>query len=196
MLNRITTRGFALLAPDDPPAGGPPADPPTDPPADPPKDTKDDRDAAFAEMRRQLRAAEKAKADAEAKVAERDRKDAEAQGKWKELAEAAEAKAADLEKRIADGERRTRVGDAAARLDFVDPGDAHRFLDADDMEDDRSVEAALKRLAKDKPYLIKTVPKRTGREVGDRNGADPKEDPADQAGQDILGILRSGGLVN
>lgn len=50
--------------------------------------------------------------------------------------------------------RRIRVNDAAQRLGFKDPGDAFRFLSDADTEDDTTTERALKRLAREKKYLV------------------------------------------
>lgn len=172
------------------------ADPPTADPTpvvDPPKvDDRNERDEAFAAMRRQLKAEQKAREAAEAKVAERDRKDAEAQGKWQELAEAADKRAKELEAKIAEGYRHQLVTSVAQRLEFANPSIAFRLIDADDMADEKLIEAALKRLAKTEPYLLKPAPTRTGREVG--GGPDTENtDPERLQGQDILSILGRGG---
>jgi hypothetical protein len=162
LIDSRITRNFALRPDGDDGDGAPP--PPPAPPESKPE-AKDDQAAAFAEMRRALKAEQKRAAELEAKVAERERAEAEQQGRWKELAEAAEAKAAALEAKLQQGEQRMVVAGVAKRLQFVDPDDAHRFLDATDMADEKLAEAALKSLAKSKPYLLAKAPTRTGREI-------------------------------
>ncbi len=186
MLTSRITRDF-VLRPDEGDGDG------TPPPAEPPKaedKPKDDQSAAFADMRRQLKAAEKAREAAEAKVAEKDRAEAEAQGRWKELAEKSDAKVKELESRIEREQQRASVARIAKRLEFVDPDDAHHFLDDTDMGDEKLAEQALKALAKTKPYLLAKAPTRTGREVsGERDipkTPDGQPDFAAAAGQAVL----------
>lgn len=65
-------------------------------------------------------------------------------------AERAEAAEYALEK----FQRDSRVSKIAGRLGFRDPSDALAMLNEDDVEDDNSTERALKRLAREKPYLV------------------------------------------
>lgn len=75
--------------------------------------------------------------------------------KDEEVAGAA-ARAEAAEYQLGEFQRRIRISAAANRIGFKDAEDAVRFLDEDDTEDDVSTERALKRLAREKPYLIDT----------------------------------------
>lgn len=103
------------------------------------------------------KARRKAERDAK-KARERERKEA---GQYDEiLAEkdeevaAAAARAEAAEYQLEQFQRRNRITAAATRLGFKDPEDAIRFLDEDETDDDVSTERALKRLAREKRYLI------------------------------------------
>ena len=111
-------------------------------------------------------------------------KQAQEDGDWKTLAEERETEAAEALKRaeqaesaLATYERQKVVTEVASALDFRDPQDAHRFLSAEDQADQKLVEAALKRLKKDKPYLI-AEPRRTGVDRGSGDGGGSSTDPA------------------
>ena len=149
-------------------------------------------DAAFAELRRQAKAAEKRAADLEAKLKERDDAEKVAQGKWQEIAEERERERDALKAEISKREQQSLVGGIAKRLQFADPEDAFRFLDEADMADEKLAERALKALAKDKPYLLAKGPTRTGREVTGGDDNDTDKDPAMAAGRDILAMLGRG----
>lgn len=110
-------------------------------------------------------------------------KQAKEDGDWKTLAEERETEAAEALKRaeqaeaaLATYERQRVVAEVASALDFRDPQDAHRFLSDEDQADQKLVEAALKRLKKDKPYLI-AEPRRTGVDRGSDNGSGTGTDP-------------------
>jgi hypothetical protein len=74
-----------------------------------------------------------------------------------------------LEERIAEAERRAEEADrrvqmtqrerwvtqAAAKLNFIDPDDAARYVDLDDIEDIDQAERAVKRVAKAKEHLLR-----------------------------------------
>jgi flagellar biosynthesis GTPase FlhF len=141
------------------------------------------RDKAIAEERRKARAAEKRAADLEAKLSERDRKDAEAEGRWQEIAEQEREKAESLERQIADRERRDSVTAAARGLRFKNPDLAFRLLDESDTSEP---EAALRRLAKQEPYLTEDAPARTGAGV---TGTATTEDPLAHAGLGVLDAI-------
>jgi hypothetical protein len=83
------------------------------------------------------------------------------------LAAAARAEAAEWQ--LEQFQRTNRITGAATRLGFKDPGDAVRFLDDDDTEDEVSTERALKRLAREKPYLIDNQ-RRSGAPVNGESG--------------------------
>lgn len=130
------------------------------------------RDKAIAEERRKARAAEKRAADLEAKLSERDRKDAEAEVRWQEIAEQEREKAESLERQIADRERRDSVTAAARGLRFKNPDLAFRLLDESDTSEP---EAALRRLAKQEPYLTEdSGPYRGGRHRDGHNRRPPR----------------------
>lgn len=126
--------------------------------------TKAEADALRRETAEARRAAKRAKADADKATAEKTKAD----GNFEQAAKDAEKRAQDAEDRATRLERQTRVTAAASRLKFRDPSDAMRFLDEDDLDDDHSVERALKALARDKKYLVNSG----GRSGGDINGDD------------------------
>lgn len=70
-------------------------------------------------------------------------------------------KATETETRARQRVIRSEVRVVASELGFADPSDAHRFLDDDAIELDedgepKNVKALLEKLAKDKPYLLKS----------------------------------------
>lgn len=117
--------------------------------------------AEYKAMQRELHARRKKQEKAEARAkAERERQ-AAAQGRWEELAEERQAEAEEAKAeaeaaqyRLDQFQRNLRVQGAATRLGFKDPGDAIRFLDDADTDDDAKTERALKKLAEQKPYLV------------------------------------------
>jgi chromosome segregation ATPase len=150
--------------------------------------TADEHKALTDELNRLKR--ERADANKKAKDAEKAAKAAAAKqaaedGDWKSLAEerelelAAAVKAAEeAQNTLVAYQRQKVVTEAASALDFRDPQDAHRFLNIEDQADPKLVEAALKRLKKDKPYLI-AEPRRTGVDHGSGGGngtGDPAKD--------------------
>lgn len=148
--------------------------------------TKAEHEAQVNELNRLKReradTAKKAKeAEKAAKAAaERQKKE---DGDWKSLAEqhesdlaAALKDAQEAREALATYERNKVVTEAASALDFRDPHDAHKFLTVEDQADPKLVEAALKRLKKDKPYLI-AEPRRTGVDRGADNGSGSSADP-------------------
>jgi hypothetical protein len=76
---------------------------------------------------------------------------------------AARAEAAEYQ--LEQFQRTQRISSIANRLGFKDSEDAVRFLDDDDSDDDVTAERALKRLAREKPYLVDTR-RSTGAPVG------------------------------
>mgnify|MGYP000855453334 CR=1 FL=1 len=153
---------------------------------------KDDKDRAFAEMRRKARDAEKRAADAEKRLKEASDREAAEQGKWRELAEKrqkeldeAKAQAEQAVKAAAAKEREQLVERVAARLNFANPVTARRLVDVPEDADERTVETELKALAKAEPYLLKSTSTRTGREVGDV--------PTDDKGRpDLMAAMAAG----
>jgi hypothetical protein len=117
-------------------------------------------------------AADAAKA---ARKAEADK--AKASGDHEKRAEEAERRAEEAEQKLTRAERTSRVTAAAQRLGFKYPADAHRFLEPEEMDDDASVEAALKALKREKGDLFATT-RRSGGAIdgpdagGSRNSMD------------------------
>lgn len=139
---------FPLIAFDGEGGGGGPAPTTT---VDPPKPDN----AAFAELRRKADEAERRAKAAEDAIAARDRADAEAQGKWEELAknertarEKAEADAA----RIREERMVERL---ASSLKFHNPADVMHRLTPEQRADEAQAKAALEQIAKTDKYLVR-----------------------------------------
>jgi hypothetical protein len=69
---------------------------------------------------------------------------------------------------------------AASSQNFADPADASAFVNLDDIEDEKDAEAAIKRLAKSKKYLLKPEERQLpgkvmedGKPVRESSGAQP-----------------------
>lgn len=146
------------------------------------------RDAAIAAERRKARAAEKRAEELQRKLDEQARKEAEAEGRWQEIAEQERQRAEDLERKIAERKQRENVTDAAQRLRFKNPSLAHKLLTADEASDPALAEQALKRLAKQEPYLVADPPERTGAAV---SGSAPQgeTDPYALAGHTVIDLI-------
>jgi hypothetical protein len=111
-------------------------------------------------LRRESRDAKAALHKREQEERTRREKDMADQEKWKDLAESRDERITELEGEIealkmegTKNERRASVIKVAKRLSFEYPDDAHLFLDADDMEDERSIESALKTVLRERPRL-------------------------------------------
>ncbi|HWT24543.1 MAG TPA: hypothetical protein VN213_13640 [Solirubrobacteraceae bacterium] len=143
---------------------------------------------------------ERRQAQAEAKKAEDARK-AE-QGEWRKLAEERAERITELEGQIAERDRRdaerdqrTRVEQAAERLNFRRPKRAYALLvdelgpdkASETLADDQLTDAALKRLARAEPELVDQT-RRTGAPM---NGGRPgtQADPAKALNQDLARLL-------
>lgn len=131
--------------------------------------------------------AKKAK-DAERAAKQAAEEKAKQDGDWQKVAEEKEreaAEAADRAKQAEDSlatfERTNRVNSLASRLKFRDPTDAAKFLSVEEQDDERKAEAALKRLAREKPYLVDEQ-RRSGAAIDGGNGAQTPE----QAHQETL----------
>lgn len=149
---------------------------------------KEAADRAFAEQRRKLKAAEKRAAELEAQLTEKQRAEAEAEGRYKELYEEERQAREAAEKAAAERERRDRITQLASDLGYQNPGLAHRLLDDDDTVDDTVTEAALKALAKQEPYLLKEQPVRTAAPTS--STAQTEDDPQLNAAQGLLEAIR------
>lgn len=146
-------------------------------------------------LKREQADAQKARRQAEKAAKDAANQKAKEQGDWQKLAEEAEkqaaeatARAEEAEARIAQAERQQRVSTAAQALSFRDPSDAHLFLTADEMDDPKLLDAALKRLKKQKPYLI-AEPRRTG---ADHDGGSNSGDTPEEAHNKLLAGLIGG----
>lgn len=98
------------------------------------------------------------------------------EGRWQELLgeESEKTRKAEGERDTAVAElqsfkRRILVESVAKRLGWREPADAHLYLDAEDMDDEALAEAALKRVAKKKEFLVN--PKKATGGPGPNNGA-------------------------
>lgn len=130
------------------------------------------------------------KAERDAKKA-REREQREA-GNYDELiaekdeeVSAAGARAEAAEYQLEQFQRRIRISNAANRLGFKDAEDAIRFLDEDDTEDDVSTERALKRLSREKPYLVDTR-RSTGAPVNGERGVTLTHEDISKMSQDEI----------
>jgi hypothetical protein len=111
--------------------------------------------------------------------AARKRKQQQEEGRFEEMMrEEAESRAAIEAERdqarteLATERRQRAVESVAKRLGFKDAEDANAFLSPDDAEDEISIERALKRIAKKKPYLVDTR-RPTGVPVGGDGSGGP-----------------------
>lgn len=141
-------------------------------PADPkdPKDGPDDEDdddvleisrADYNGLKAAAKAARKAekdREDAEKKAADKAKKDA---GEYEELLKEKEERIAELEAERDDVAhkfdthvREGRVKEQARQFGFKDPADAMANLTTEDTEDEQAVIRALRRVARQKPYLV------------------------------------------
>lgn len=126
-------------------------------------------------------AADKARREAERKLSEREEQEAKDKGEWEKLAGERERERDEAREELAASKRTALIERVAARLNFRDPADVEHHLSDDDVENEQKAEKSLKRLGKEKPYLLKP----TGREqnpdagTGD-NGASGDVEPGIQ----------------
>lgn len=132
-------------------------------------DDDDDRQAILDENNRLKREAAKRQKDAR----ERRRKAAEKKGKWEEIARDETTRADTAESELQKLRRQINVSKVAGRLNMKHPEDAHRFLDDDDMDDERLTERAVKKLKEERPELFNSK-RRSGGNIdnGDGDGDD------------------------
>jgi hypothetical protein len=95
-------------------------------------------------------------------LADRDEKGLPELDQMKRRLESAEKRAQEAEQRATETEskatrmqRERLVTQAASKQNFIDPDDAARYIDLDDIEDADAAERAVKRVAKAKKHLIK-----------------------------------------
>ncbi len=107
---------------------------------------------------------------------ERERKRAE---QLEKRAAEAEKRAEETERNLSRAQRERWAAQAASALNFVDPDDAARYLDLDDIEDADQAERAVKRVAKAKPHLLRgEEPKLPGRVLENGRTASPSKGAA------------------
>lgn len=167
---------------DDPTPPGQEPETPNDPPGETPEEEAFDKERALATIRN-LRAAEKAaKAQAKeldalkAKVAEHEQAQLSASEKAELRAQDAEQKAKAAEARAKSIALKAAVERHAHRLNVIDDDAAFRLLDLtaveyDDAGEPTNVEALVKALVKDRPYLVAPESK---------NGVPPSPKPTDR----------------
>lgn len=120
------------------------------------EDSDKDKDPESAQLRRKLAEARKAEREANKKLKKAEEQKAKDEGKWKDLAEQREREKEEAEEKLAKAESARAVEKVAKRLEFEDPDDAHRFLDADvDADDEAGIERELKAVLEAKPHLKK-----------------------------------------
>jgi hypothetical protein len=115
----------------------------------------------FERLKRIARESETARKKAEREAARRAEQEKRESGNWEELLRERDERLMEIEaeRETARMElditlRNQRIGSAATRLNFRDPEDAQHFLSEDETMDDAATERALKRLAREKPYLV------------------------------------------
>jgi hypothetical protein len=87
------------------------------------------------------------------------RKEAEEQGRWKELAEQAQADKAELEAKWAKAEQDRQLESIARTLKFRDPDLVGHLVPASvDRNDTAAVKAALEAVATERPHLVDGAP--------------------------------------
>lgn len=116
-----------------------------------------------------------------------------------------EARATELEQARARDSKSALVANAAAKLKFHDPELAARIVDLEDIEDAHAAEAAVKLIAKERPYLVQRDDDQTRqrlKRVGvdgqvveeDANqGMVTEEQQKEQWGKELLGLFQQPG---
>lgn len=137
---------------------------------------------------------------AEAKVEDHKKAQMSELEKAQEAAREAEAKAQAAEDRARQLVLDAEVTKAASRKGFYDPADVIPHLDIEELTlaedgkpDGRSLNAALERLAKDKPYLVK--PASAGSGDGGAKGSGPKAKTWDDRVDEVTQELEKHGMV-
>lgn len=122
--------------------------------------------------------ADKARKKAEKAARDTREKDAREAGNWQALLDERDERIREVEAerdetryQLDSYKREIRVSAAAVRLGYKDPQDAAHFLSEDETEDDVSTERALKRLSRNKPYLVEER-RASGTAIGGGQGSD------------------------
>lgn len=112
-----------------------------------------------------------------------------------------EARATELEQARARDSKSALVANAAAKLKFHDPELAARIVDLEDIEDSRAAEAAVKQIAKERPYLVQRDDDQTRQrlkrvgvdgqvvEEDDSKGMVTEEEQKEQWGKDLFNLI-------
>lgn len=150
------------------------------------EDDDDEGTAAIISENNRLKreAAERSKKDREAR-----RKQAKKDGKFERLAQEETERADKAEAELARFQRRANVTKVADRLNMEDPEDAFRFLDEDDMDDERLAERALKKLRDKRPSLFKTK-RRSGKDIDSETDDDDPTRDKNSGGEGVTGFER------
>jgi len=128
-------------------------------------------------LRRQAAEARKVTKKAEQKAKADSEREAKEQGRWQELVDEAKAEAEEAKLQYDGLQRKLRIQAAASRLNFRDADVAAALLSEDDTEDDQTTERSLKRLAKEKPYLVDEHRRSGGPVVnGQQAGTTPEQE--------------------
>jgi len=111
-------------------------------------------------LRRELREAKKNEVTRATEERSRREKELAEQEKWKDLAASREDRINELEGELealrmegTKNERKANIVKVAKRLNFEYPDDAYMYLEVDDMEDEQSIESALKSVLRERPKL-------------------------------------------
>lgn len=194
MLTRRMTMPFIVRDGGDP-AGGDPTPPaptpeptPTPPPAPAPPAPAHD-DSAFARMRREKEAAERAAQEARDALAAKEREEAEEQGRWKDIADAEKARADALEAKQKTEQDKRNAERAARDLRFKDPEYALYLLAQRnvDLADAAAVSTALHEIAESRADLIDASTPPPAPPSGGPPGGNPPE-PAGLTAEQLRGM--------
>jgi hypothetical protein len=112
--------------------------------------------AEAAKWRTQFREAQKLLAEQAARIREIDEAKLSAEERAAQRAADAEARARELESKLAAVEMRQQVVDAALKAKAVDPSTVYALL-KDDLTADSNIDAAVKALLKEKPFLVQAA---------------------------------------
>lgn len=115
-----------------------------------------------------------------------------------ERAAAAEQAKTDAEQRVLRADKQRWIASAASSQNFADPSDASAFLDLDEIETEKDAERAIKRLASQKKYLVKSEERQLpgkvmegGKAVTQQDGRPPLGiDPMKDANAIVEGLVQ------
>ena len=142
---------------------------------------------AVAKAYQKLREVEAREREASAKLKKFEREKLPENERLSQELQDARTEAAGLQEQLNQIQRSQRVTTVAQRLNFHDAADADAFLTEEEAKDERSIESALKRLAKEKPYLVAEA-RRTGAAV---NNGQSANSPEGSLHEEIVGIMKA-----